>query len=79
MKDVIKMRNEKHDEFDKMQLALAIKNCTFNDEMNCSLLPDNILKDCECCQLKIVCDEIDKVAEAYIKKTTKVVSEFNFD
>ena len=78
MKDSIKIVCDSGEKFDKMQLALAIKNSTFNDEMSCSLIENKILKNCSTCQLKIICDEIDEVAEKYIEKTTTVVKSFNF-
>lgn len=79
MRDNIKITNDDSEKFDKMQLALAIKNSTFNDEMNCSLIENKIMKNCDGCNLKMICDEIDEVLEKYIKKTTKVISEFKFD
>lgn len=35
-----------------------------------------IIKNCEACSLKFICDGIDGLADDYIKKTTKVVSSF---
>ena len=39
-------------------------------------MDQNIIKNCEICSLKFICDGIDGLADDYIKKTTKVVSSF---
>ena len=77
IKDEIKMKSEDGEVFDKKQIALAIRNSTFNDELGCSLLEEGILDKCDGCGLKSICDGIDKVLEEYIKETTKVVKTFN--
>jgi hypothetical protein len=77
IKDEIKMKSEDGEAFDKKQIALAIRNSTFNDELGCSLLEEGILYKCEGCVLKSICDGIDKVSEEYINETTKVVKTSN--
>lgn len=62
--------------YDRKEIALAIRNSTYNDELKCSLIDQNIIKDCESCSLKPICDGIDALADDYIKKTTKVVNSF---
>ena len=62
--------------YDRLSIALAIRNSTYNDEFKCSLVDQNIIKNCESCSLKFICDGIDALADDYIKKTTKVVSSF---
>lgn len=78
IKDEIKMRVEGSEIYDKKQIALAIRNSTFNDELGCSLLEEGILENCEKCNLKSICDRIDKVSEEYVNETTRVVKTFNF-
>ena len=78
IKDEIKMKSENSESFDKKQIALAIRNSTFDDELKCSLLEEGILGKCEGCGLKSICDGIDKVSEEYINETTRVVKTFNF-
>ena len=78
IKDEIKIKTEGAQLFDKKQIALAIRNSTFDDELSCSLLEEGILEDCEKCSLKSICDKIDKVSEEYINETTRVVKTFNF-
>ncbi|WP_238917063.1 hypothetical protein [Clostridium sp. YIM B02555] len=77
--DKIMIGSEDKQVFDKKQIALAIRNSTFDDELSCSLLEEEILNKCEGCSLKYICDGIDKVAEDYINKTTQVVNSFSFD
>ena len=79
IRDEIKIGSEEGECFDKKQIALAIRNSTFNDVMKCSLLEDGILDKCQGCSLGYVCDGIDKVADDYLKKTTEVVNSFNFE
>ena len=61
---------------DRKEIALAIRNSTYNDELKCSLIDQNIIKDCKSCSLKYLCDGIDALSEDYIKKTTEVISNF---
>ncbi len=79
IRDEIKINSEEGEVFDKKQIALAIRNSTFNDDLKCSLLEEGILNKCEGCSLKYICDGIDQVADNYIDKTTEVVNNFNFD
>lgn len=74
----IEMNSQERRVFDKKQIALAIRNSTFNDELRCSLLDDGILNKCEGCSLKYICDGIDEVVDNYVDKTTEVVGNFSF-
>ena len=74
----IRMVSEERKIYDKKDLALAIRNSTFDDELNCSLLEEGVINGCTACNLKDICKGIDKVAEEHLKSTTKVVSLFNF-
>ena len=76
--DEIKMKNYNSDTFDKKQIALAIRNSTLGDELECSIREENIISNCENCNLKSICTGIDKIGEDYIKSTSTVVKEFNF-
>ena len=67
---------EEGEVYGRLEIALAIRNSTYNDEINCSLMDKNIIKNCETCSLKFICDGIYVLADDYIKKTTKVVSSF---
>ena len=67
---------EEGDVYDRKEIALAIRNSTYNDELKCSLMDQNIIKDCKSCSLKYLCDGIDALSDNYIKKTTEVISSF---
>ena len=67
---------EEREVYDRLSIALAIRNSTYNDELKCSLVDQNIIKNCESCSLKFICDGIDALTDEYIKKTTTVVSNF---
>ena len=67
---------EEGEVYDRLSIALAIRNSTYNDELKCSLIEQNIIKNFETCSLKFICDGIDGLADDYIQKTTKVISNF---
>ena len=79
IRDEIKLNSEEGEVFDKKQIALAIRNSTFQDDLKCSLLEEGILDKCQGCSLKYICDGIDKVANSYVEKTTEVVKNFSFE
>ena len=67
---------EEGEVYDRFSIALAIRNSTYNDELKCSLMDQNIIKNCDTCSLKFICNGIDALVDDSIKKTTKVVSNF---
>ena len=75
----LQMKSQEGEAFDKKQIALAIRNSTFSDELRCSLLDEGILNKCQGCSLKHICDGIDEVVDDYINKTTEVVGNFTFE
>lgn len=79
VKNKIKIKSEEGEVFDKKQIAIAIRNSTFDDELKCSLLEEGILNKCEGCSLRYICDGIDQVVENYVNKITVVVNNFNFE
>ncbi|MGG7177185.1 hypothetical protein ACQPU1_06325 [Clostridium paraputrificum] len=78
IKDQIKKESDEREVFDKKQIALAIRNSTFEDELSCSLLEDQVINNCDACSLKDICKGIDRVADEYIDSTTEIVSSFDF-
>lgn len=74
----IKMQNYDCDTFDKKQIALAIRNSTLGDELECSIREEGVISSCDSCSLKSICTGIDRVREDYIESTSAVVKEFNF-
>lgn len=79
IRDEIKIGSEEGEAFDKKQIALAIRNSTFDDELKCSLLEDGILDKCQGCSLRYICDGIDQVVDNYVEKTTEIVNNFSFE
>ena len=64
---------EEGEVYDRLSIALAIRNSTYNDELKCSLMDQNIIKNCETCSLKFICDGIDGLADDYIKKQLRLL------
>lgn len=79
IKDKITVSDHPTQEFDKMQMALAIKNSTLEDTLSCSLLVNEVISSCSSCRLKEICDEIDELADWYARQTTHVISSYSFD
>lgn len=79
IRDEIRLNSEEGEVFDKKQIALAIRNSTFNDDLKCSLIEDGILDKCQGCSLRYICDGIDQVVDNYVDKTAEVVNNFNFE
>lgn len=79
IRNEIKVDSDETEVFDKKQIALAIRNSTFDDVLKCSLLEDGILDKCQGCSLSYICDGIDQVVDNYVEKTTAVVNNFNFE
>ena len=77
-KNNIILETEENSDFDKMQIALAIKNSTFRGGMLCLLLENNVIKDCSSCSLKTICEGIENLADDYLASTIRVVSSFSF-
>jgi hypothetical protein len=64
--------------FDKMQIALAIRNSTFEGGLQCLLLEDKVLNSCVGCNLRPICEGLESLADDYLASTTKVVNSFSF-
>ncbi|NOW90678.1 hypothetical protein BCD91_002701 [Clostridium beijerinckii] len=79
VKNEIKLNSEEGEVFDKKQIALAIRNSTFQDELKCSLLENGILDKCQGCSLRYICDEIDELVDSYVEETTEVINNFSFE
>jgi hypothetical protein len=79
IKDCVSINFEEGRNFDKLKIALAIKDSTYEDGLSCSLLENEVLEDCRVCSLKYICDKVEAIAKAYTDKTTKVISSFSFE
>ena len=51
MNNTIKIADLDSEVFNKKQIALAIRNSTLNDVLNCSLKAETIIAACEHCSL----------------------------
>ncbi|QAA32126.1 hypothetical protein [Clostridium manihotivorum] len=76
--DCISINLEEGRNFDKLKIALAIRDSTYEDGLGCSLLENEVLEDCEGCSLNYICHKVESIAKDYTDKTTKVISSFNF-
>ena len=76
MDNNIMIKDESGIIYDKMQLALAIRNSTYSDKFQCSLLNNGIL-NCQACPLHSICKDIDEAAHKYFESTTTTVKTFD--
>ena len=59
-----------------VETPLNLYSHTF--KLLCKLLNEGVIDSCENCNLKSICNGIDKVRDDYIESTSTVVKEFNF-
>lgn len=78
IKDKITIANINGQSFDKMQIALAIRNSTYEDKLACSLLENGVIKSCDGCSLRRICKGIEELSKDYYHSTTEVLENFNF-
>lgn len=78
IEDKILVLNDEGQSYDKMQIALAIRNSTYEGNLSCSLLKNRVIKSCQHCSLQFLCDKLEEVAEEYITMTSTVVNTFSF-
>ena len=63
--------------YDKFAIASTIFDVSFKGS-DCSVLKSHILRSCDGCNLRYICNGIDDVVEEFIEKTTAVTSSFSF-
>lgn len=73
----IKIKQRGDNTYDIYKIALAIKNSTYNDDMECSLVNENIIDDCQHCGLRFICNGINNLSDEFVSKTTKTVQHFS--
>ena len=78
IKNNIVLGTEEEISFDKMQIALAIRNVSLEGGMKCMLLEENVLRTCENCTLKSICEGLERLVDDYLASTIRVVSSFSF-
>lgn len=78
IKDKGMVLNDEGQNFDKMQIALAIRNSTFDEGLSCFLLRDNIIDSCNVCNLDCICEKLELIAKEYVHSTPTVINTFRF-
>jgi len=78
IKDDIVLGTEDKKKLDLMEIAIAIRNSTYEGKLRCRLLENSVVNSCEECNLSLICEGIDEVAQDYVESTTKVVNSFSF-
>jgi hypothetical protein len=68
---------EGQERYDKFALASTMFDISFKGAV-CSVIESQVLKNCDSCNLKYMCNSIDEVVEEYTKRTTVVTDSFNF-
>ena len=71
-------RVEGEERYDRFAIASTMLDVSFKGA-GCSVIEAKVLKNCEGCNLKYLCNKIDEVVQDYIEKTTVVTSSFSFD
>ena len=74
---IVVKRDGKKVNFNGAKIALAIKNSTYDDDMECSLVNENIIDDCQHCGLRFICNGINNLSDEFVSKTTKTVQHFS--
>ena len=75
--EVVK-RFEGEDRYDRFAIASTMFDVSFRGA-SCSVIESNVLKSCEGCNLRYLCEKIDEVVQDYTEKTTVVTNSFSFD
>ena len=68
---------EGEERYDKFAIASTILDVSFKGA-SCSVIESQVLKNCDVCNLKYLCNKIDEVVQDYTEKTTIVTNSFNF-
>jgi hydrogenase maturation factor len=68
---------EGEERYDRFAIAGTLFDVSFKGAA-CSVIESKILKNCEGCNLKYLCQKIDEVVEDYKEKTTVVTDSFSF-
>lgn len=68
---------EGEDRYDRFAIASTMFDVSFKGA-SCSVIEPQVLKSCDGCNLKYLCQKIDEVVEDYVGKTTVVTDSFSF-
>jgi hydrogenase maturation factor len=64
--------------YDKFAIASTMFDVSFQGA-SCSVIESQVLKSCESCNLKFMCNKIDEAVKEYTEKTTVVAASFKFE
>lgn len=70
-------RFEGEERYDRFSIASTLFDVSFKGA-SCSVIESKVLKSCDGCNLKHLCQKIDEVVEDYKEKTTVVTNSFSF-
>lgn len=70
-------RFEGEERYDRFSIASTLFDVSFKGA-SCSVIESKVLKSCDGCNLKYLCQKIDEVVEEYKDKTTVVTNSFSF-
>ena len=68
---------EGEERYDRFAIASTMFDVSFKGAA-CSVIESNVLKSCEGCNLRFLCEKIDEVVKDYAEKTTVVTDSFSF-
>ena len=72
---------EKAEIISKLYLSESIASTLFDVSFqgaSCSVIESQVLKNCDACNLRYMCNKIDEAIREYTEKTTVVAACFNF-
>jgi hypothetical protein len=69
---------EGEEKYDRFSIASTMFDVSFKGA-TCSVIESQVLKNCEGCNLKYLCNKIDEVVKDYKEKTTVVTNSFSFN
>ena len=69
---------EGEDRYDRFAIASTMFDVSFKGA-TCSVIESQVLKSCEGCNLRYLCNKIDEVVQDYTEKTIVVSNSFSFN
>ena len=69
---------EGEDRYDRFAIASTMFDVSFKGA-TCSVIESQVLKSCQGCNLRYLCNKIDEVVQDYTEKTIVVSNSFSFN
>lgn len=63
---------------DRKELILELREGAYEDWYHCSLLTEKVLINCNFCNLKGICDSVDKLSDDISRDNVVIVDTFKF-